>query len=451
MTEKEKRFPAGSVRVYHVKRIPRNTPKKPLIGRKALSAAGIALLAVWCAFPEGGEPQGDTAASALKGAAAVSRLCAKAETVGITDIISRSFKKFTDETQNMYENENTVNNSINGGSMITVSSEDDMLMLSQGAARMPSSLNEEYFSEDFLPPPSENAGGVSEDAVSELPYPESFGADGIVTPITYTFGKGENYIDLPSGGQLRNVTSLGREEILANALLAPDFGITLDAPEDLPQVLIMHTHTTESYQPENTEYYDKSYIFRTTDSDKNMTAVGNAMTEVFESRGIRVYHDTTVHDHPSYNGSYDRSRATVTDILEKYPSIKVVLDVHRDAIEREGGEIIAPTAEINGKSCAQVMIICGCDDGTMGMPECMKNLRTAALFDQYMESAYPGLTRPVLYDYRKYNQDLTTGSLLLEIGGHGNSLSQAVYAGRLTADAISDALISTAENREMYG
>ena len=167
------------------------------------------------------------------------------------------------------------------------------------------------------------------------------------------------------------------------------------------------------------------------------------MTEVFESRGIRTYHDTTVHDYPSYNGSYDRSRVTVEDILEKYPSIKVVLDVHRDAIERESGEIIAPTVTVKGKKSAQVMIICGCDDGTMGMPDCMKNLRTASLFQQYMEKRYTGLTRPVLYDYRKYNQDLTTGSLLIEVGGHGNSLEQAVYAGELSAEGIADALIST--------
>ncbi|MDY3792369.1 MAG: stage II sporulation protein P, partial [Oscillospiraceae bacterium] len=211
--------------------------------------------------------------------------------------------------------------------------------------------------------------------------------------------------------------------------------------------LIMHTHTTESYQPDESGYYDPEYICRTTDSSRNLVAVGDAMARVFEERGIRTYHDTTVHDYPSYNGSYDRSRETVEELLQKYPSIKVVLDVHRDAIERESGEIIAPTVNIGGKSCAQVMIICGCDDGTMGMPDCMKNLRTASLFEQHMESRYKGLTRPVLYDYRKYNQDLTTGSLLIEVGGHGNSLEQAVYAGELSARGIADALISIGKEK----
>ena len=247
------------------------------------------------------------------------------------------------------------------------------------------------------------------------------------------------------GGQIRNVTKLSADEIAENAALLPDFKIKLNAPADEPQVLIMHTHTTESYEPYQRDYYDDSFTSRTTDMSKNMAAVGDVMTEVFEKNGIRTYHDTTIHDYPSYNGSYDRSRVTVEGILEKYPSIKVVLDVHRDAIEREDGERIAPSVTVNGKSSAQVMIICGCDDGTMGMPDCMKNLRTAALFQQYMESSFSGLTRPVLYDYRKYNQDMTTGSLLIEVGGHANSLDQALYAGELTAQGISEALISIGE------
>lgn len=118
------------------------------------------------------------------------------------------------------------------------------------------------------------------------------------------------------------------------------------------------------------------------------------MTEVLEKNGIRTYHDTTIHDYPSYNGSYDRSRVTVEGILEKYPSIKVVLDVHRDAIEREDGERIAPSVTVNGKSSAQVMIICGCDDGTMGMPDCMKNLRTAALSSSIWKAVSADLPAP---------------------------------------------------------
>lgn len=316
--------------------------------------------------------------------------------------------------------------------------ENDTLMLS-GVSHMPSSANEEMWVEDLLPVPDSISPITGNE--SPLPYPDEMRENGgRITELTYTSGKGSNYIDLPMGGQIRNVTSLSSSEIYKNATEQPDFEIKLNAPEDEPQILIMHTHTTESYEPYERDNYDEDYLCRTTDNEKNMTAVGRAMAEVFEKNGIRTIHSEKIHDYPSYNGSYDRSRETVKELLEKYPSIKVVLDVHRDAIEKADGERIAPTAEINGKKAAQIMIICGCDDGTMGMPDCMKNLRTAALFQQYMESMYPTLTRPMLYDYRFYNQDLTTGSLLIEVGGHANTLDQAIYAGELAAEGISRAL-----------
>ena len=111
-----------------------------------------------------------------------------------------------------------------------------------------------------------------------------------------------------------------------------------------PQVLIMHTHETESYEPYTRDFYDSSFTSRTTDDSMNMAAVGDKIAEQLEGAGIGVIHDVTKHDYPSYNGSYDRSRVTALDILAENPSIKVVLDIHRDAIERADGTRIAPTA-----------------------------------------------------------------------------------------------------------
>lgn len=316
----------------------------------------------------------------------------------------------------------------------------DREILGFGSRRMPSSADEELYMDELLPPPSSVPSGNGQEV---LPYED--GADGKITQLTFGKQTGAAFIDLPMGGQLRNATELSNDEVYAECLKAVDFSVKLNAPEDEPQVLIMHTHTTESFEAEIREFYDSGHLSRTTDNSMNMAAVGEEMAEVLEGYGIRVLHDTTVHDYPSYNGSYDRSRETVTHLLEKYPSIKVVLDVHRDAIERENGEWIAPSAEIEGESSAQVMIICGCDDGTQENPVSIKNLRTAALFQQYMESTHSGLTRPVLFDYRHYNQDLTEGSLLIEVGGHANSIGQAKYAGRLAAEGIAKALVYIAE------
>ncbi|MEG2769913.1 MAG: stage II sporulation protein P, partial [Oscillospiraceae bacterium] len=133
--------------------------------------------------------------------------------------------------------------------------------------------------------------------------------------------------------------------------------------------------------------------------------------------------------------AYGNSRAAVIDTLAKYPSIKVVLDVHRDAIERDGKRI-KPTCNVNGVAAAQLMIICGADDGTMNMPNYRKNLSFAAALQTAISAPNEGLCRPVLFDYRNYNQGLTTGSLLLEFGGHANTLDEAKYTAKLVAKAM---------------
>lgn len=202
----------------------------------------------------------------------------------------------------------------------------------------------------------------------------------------------------------------------------------------------MHTHTTESYEPYARDYFDSDSTSRTTDNNNNMAKVGEVLCEVLNSNGIYAIHDTTQHDYPSYNGSYERSAETVKAYLKKYPSIKIVLDIHRDAIERENGTRIKPVTEINGKKAAQLMIISGCDDGKMNMPKWRENLKFSAALQDQLESDYPTLTRPILFCYRKYNQDLTTGSILIEVGGHANSIDEALYSARLLGESLSRVL-----------
>ena len=167
-----------------------------------------------------------------------------------------------------------------------------------------------------------------------------------------------------------------------------------------------------------------------------MASVGDVICAVLKENGIGVIHDTTLHDDPSYKGSYQRSAVTIKKHLKENPTIKICLDIHRDAIEPAETEIIKPTAVIDGKKAAQIMIISGCDDGSMNMPDFFENLRFAAALANEMQTLYPGLCRPVLFDYRKYNMDLSTGLLLIEIGSTGNTLEEAQYSAELLANAI---------------
>jgi len=114
-------------------------------------------------------------------------------------------------------------------------------------------------------------------------------------------------------------------------------------------VLIVHTHTTESYTPSEKYSYTPLDTDRTTDKKYNMVAVGNEIEKVLSERGIKVYHDTTINDYPSYSGSYGKSAMAIENHIKNDPSIKIVLDVHRDAIIGKNGEKVKYSTVIDGK------------------------------------------------------------------------------------------------------
>ncbi len=258
---------------------------------------------------------------------------------------------------------------------------------------------------------------------------------------TYTVSPSDVYVQV-GNAFVKNVTDYGSDTVLAAAEASPAFVLT-DTAE--PQVLIMHTHTTECYMPYTGDVYDATCSTRTTDNTQNMAAVGEVIAAQLRQAGIGVLHDTTQHDYPSYNGSYERSAATVQAYLEQYPSIRVVLDIHRDAIV-SGDTVTAPIVETEEGTAAQVMIISGCDDGTMDYPNWQQNLAFAIDLQQQMEADHAGFTRPILFDYRLYNQNLTTGSLLIEVGSHGNTLEQALLAGEWIGKSLAEVLKNGVES-----
>lgn len=256
--------------------------------------------------------------------------------------------------------------------------------------------------------------------------------DGTVSVVNYKSISSDNVVALENG-HVKNLSHLSNKEVLEIASKKPKLNVKKN---DDPQVLIMHTHATESFLPNQSTTFDSKQSFRTTNNEKNMVAVGEQIAQELNAAGIKTIQDDTQHDYPSYTGSYERSAVTVKKYLKKYPSIKIVLDVHRDAIAKSNKDIVAAVAEVDGKEAAQVMIISGCDNGSMNMPKYKENLKFASLLQNEMEKMYPGLTRPILFDYRKYNQDLTTGSILLEVGSHGNTYEQVEYSGKLIGKAL---------------
>lgn len=264
--------------------------------------------------------------------------------------------------------------------------------------------------------------------------------DGVVEEMTFHAGEGANFLDLPGGAQVRNCTELDNDFVAEQMEILPDIRIDLFSQE--PQVLIMHTHTSESYLVDDSGYYDNDYTSRTTDASQSVVAVGQRIAEKLAENGICVIHDGTLHDYPYFDGAYARSQDTVKQILAAYPSVKVVLDIHRDGIEESDGTRVAAVTEINGREAAQIMIISAANDDYYDVPNYLENFHFACLLQSSMETANPGITRPILFQYCQYNQHLTTGSLLIEVGSHGNTLDQALYTGELIGESIAQALLS---------
>lgn len=207
-----------------------------------------------------------------------------------------------------------------------------------------------------------------------------------------------------------------------------------------PTILVYHSHTTESYTLLDVGYYTESFDLRSENNNKNMVRVGDELCDYLEKMGFGVIHDTTIHD-KEYNSAYDSSRKSVEAYLEKYPTIEVTIDVHRDDITYEDNTKVKPTATIDGKKAARMMMIAGAEYGDIeNYPDWEYNLRFVLAVQNKVEEMYGGLMRPVLFSQRKYNMDETRNSFLLEVGTDANTLDEACYSARLFATALGQLL-----------
>ncbi len=210
---------------------------------------------------------------------------------------------------------------------------------------------------------------------------------------------------------------------------------------DAPQILILHSHGSEAYTPApgtDLVWWGDS---RTTDFRYSVVKVGDEMASVFESAGISVLHDRTLYDYPDYSGSYDRSLSAIESYLAQYPSIRFILDVHRDYIADSAGNPYKVISEIEGKgTAAQLTLVMGSDGSGLYHPRWMENLKLAVAVQEQILSKYPTLMRPMLLRKSRYNQHATTGSLLVEVGAAGNSPEEALLSARLFAEEMTEVL-----------
>lgn len=210
---------------------------------------------------------------------------------------------------------------------------------------------------------------------------------------------------------------------------------------DQVQVLVMHTHGTESYTPTAQYNYTPSDTDRTTDCDYNVVRVGREITRILNEKGIKTIHSETLNDSPAYSGSYNRALEDISAHIKENPSIKLVIDVHRDAMVTQSGVKYKTVADVGGRETAQLMLVCGTDGGGLVHDGWQDNLSFQLKLQQALNTAHPGLMRPLNLRAARFNQHVTPGSMLVEVGTTGNTLEEALSSARLFAEGLADLLL----------
>ena len=220
------------------------------------------------------------------------------------------------------------------------------------------------------------------------------------------------------------------------ALLA--LPLTLDLSGDGPTVLILHTHTTESYTKAGEDYVEVS-DYRTLDENYNMLSIGAEVARRLEAGGVTAIQDRSLHDYPSYNGSYSDARKSIRKYLAEYPTIRLVLDLHRDTADTPSGQL-RTLASTGAGDCAQLMLVMGSSASGRKHPDWEQNLSLALKLQAVLERNDPGITRSTVLRAQRFNQDLSPGCLLVEVGAAGNTHAEALRA----ADALAEGILSLA-------
>ena len=255
--------------------------------------------------------------------------------------------------------------------------------------------------------------------------------------------------DLPAGPAVQTPLKLTEADLASVSVryasdcsYRPNLAALLDSPlpwnltGNAPTVLIVHSHGTESFTKEPGQAYTESSEFRTLDTGYNMVALGDQLALLLRQRGIEVIHDRQLHDYPSYGSAYDNSRNSVQAILQQYPTIQVVLDLHRDAVLNSDGSQYAPTVLLDGQQAAKLMLVVGTDASGLEHSGWEENMAAAVKLQAALERIAPGVTRPTILRAQRFNHDLSPGALIVEVGTAGNTFQQAQLVLPVLADGL---------------
>lgn len=202
-------------------------------------------------------------------------------------------------------------------------------------------------------------------------------------------------------------------------------------------IVIFHTHTSESYTSSEKYQYVPTGNYRTTDNNFSVVKVGKELTKYLLGLEYNVIHATTYHDYPAYSGSYNRSLNTVENILKTNQS-DIIIDIHRDAIGSRAD--YAPTVKIGEEYAAQLMFVIGTNGGGLWHPNWQQNLQFAIQVQEKANELYPGFFKPIILRSSRYNQHLGKAACIIEVGATGNTLEQSMASMKYLAKVLDEVL-----------
>ena len=230
--------------------------------------------------------------------------------------------------------------------------------------------------------------------------------------------------------QAPRVNNVSRQTPDMERLFAENWSIGLESGEK-PQILIYHTHATEAYRQDRNDPYEESDPAHTPDETKNMIRVGDELTATLEAAGLCVLHDRTMYDYPDYNGAYARSGKAVSEMLEENPSIRVVIDLHRNSLAGKRDDTAG----------AQFLLLLTTGDNGLYHPNWKENLRLGLQLQSELEADEPERTKPLYLCSARYNQQLSPGAFLLELGCDTDCLEEALESARRFGKSASKVLL----------
>ncbi len=238
------------------------------------------------------------------------------------------------------------------------------------------------------------------------------------------------------------INNEAKKDIDLRKLLDSEISVKLKT-DDSVQVLVYHTHGSESYNSEGLPYYgDEFYDIHTDNMSENVVHIGQILTEKLRASGIGVVHDTEMYDLDGYNDAYARSCEGALSLLELYPDIKLILDIHRDTIILNDGLKYRPVTDYKNKDVAQMMLLVGTGKASAPNDHWTENLSAAVKLQREAEKLCGNIMRPILLRNSGYNQHISCGALLVEMGTCGNSLKEAELAAEVLSSAIIKAFVS---------